>query len=278
MACAVALALGAPGAHADPADRPISALGRIEPGEGVIQVAGPSGPPPVVAQLLVKEGDRVEKGATLAILDSFALRRADVERLTAELENTERGRRRIEQLYARSSAAEADLDAARIAARVAKARLEAARARLDLSRVRSPVAGQVLEIHTREGERLASEGLVEIGETDRMYAVAEVYETDVSRVRLGQRARIASPAFERPIAGTVEAIGLEIGKLDVLDTDPVAKIDARVIEVRIRLDADHGVERLTNLQVEVRIESGAREGENRLGSAAGAKTAQAGSP
>jgi HlyD family secretion protein len=225
----------------------------------------------VVAQLLVKEGDRVEKGATLAILDSHALRRADVERLAAELENAERERRRIEQLHARSSASASELDAARLAARVAQARLDAARARLDLSLVRSPVAGQVLEIHTREGERLGSEGLVEVGETDRMYAVAEVYETDVGRVRLGQRARVASPAFAKPIAGTVEAIGLEIGKMDVLGTDPVAKTDARVVEVRIRLDPGHGVERLTNLQVEVEIEPGSEGGRSAVDTEAGSE-------
>jgi HlyD family secretion protein len=51
----------------------------------------------------------------------------------------------------------------------------------------------------------------------------------------------------------VERIGLKIGKLDVLDTDPVAKTDARVVEVHIRLDGGVDVSRLTNLQVEVEI-------------------------
>jgi HlyD family secretion protein len=72
---------------------------------------------------------------------------------------------------------------------------------------------------------------------------------------VGQRARIASPALERSLAGTVEKVGLKVGKMDVLGTDPVAKTDARVVEVRIRLDAGHGVEALTNLQVEVEIDS-----------------------
>jgi HlyD family secretion protein len=236
--------------------RAITALGRIEPGAGVVHVAGPSGAPPVIAQLLVEEGDRVEKGQVLAILDTHALRKADVERLSAELENAERELRRAEQLEARSTASRSELDAAAVAARVARASLDAARARLELAQVRSPLRGQVIAIGAREGERLGPEGLLELGETDRMYAVAEVYETDIGRVRRGQRARVRSPAFEGSRSGTVEKVGLKVGKLDVLGTDPVAKTDARVVEVRIRLDEGHGVEALTNLQVEVEIEAG----------------------
>ena len=48
------------------APRAVTALGRIEPGDGVVHVAGPSGAPPVIAELLVEEGDRVEKGQVLA--------------------------------------------------------------------------------------------------------------------------------------------------------------------------------------------------------------------
>ncbi len=41
--------------------------------------------------------------------------------------------------------------------------------------------------------------------------------------------------------------------MDVLGTDPVAKTDARVIEVDIRLDDGDRVSHLTNLQVEVAL-------------------------
>jgi HlyD family secretion protein len=236
------------------APRAITALGRIEPGEGVVHVAGPSGAPPVIAQLLVEEGDRVEKGQTLAILDTHVLHQAAVERLSAELENAELELRRAQELQARNSASRSALDAASVAAKVAKAALAAARARAELAVVRSPLRGQVIAIDAREGERLGSEGLLELGETDRMYAVAEVYETDIGHVHVGDRARIASPAFAGELTGTVERVGLKIGKMDVLGTDPVAKTDARVVEVRIRLDAGHGVEALTHLQVEVEID------------------------
>ena len=44
--------------------------------------------------------------------------------------------------------------------------------------------------------------------------------------------------------------------MDVLGTDPVAKADARVIEVHILLEDAARVAHLTNLQVEIEIEPG----------------------
>ena len=86
-----------------------------------------------------------------------------------------------------------------------------------------------------------------------MYAVAEVYETDISRVKPGSSARLTTSAFSETLHGRVERIGLKVGKMDVLDTDPVAKADARVIEVFILLDEAEAVAHFTNLQVQVEI-------------------------
>jgi HlyD family secretion protein len=48
-------------------------------------------------------------------------------------------------------------------------------------------------------------------------------------------------------------VGRQIGKKAVLNTDPVDKVDTRVIEVKIRLDDSKKVAALTNLQVKVVI-------------------------
>ena len=47
---------------------------------------------------------------------------------------------------------------------------------------------------------------------------------------------------------------MKIGKQDVLDTDPVARIDSRVVEVRIRLDDSKRAASLSNLKVDVALE------------------------
>ena len=133
--------------------------------------------------------------------------------------------------------------------------LELAAARLERTRIRAPREGQILEILTYPGEVLGTQGLLRMGNTRQMMVVAEVYETDIGRVELGQSAIVTSSAFPGELQGVVDQVGLEINKKDVLDTDPAADIDARVVEVWIRLDPDSSqkVASFTNLQVTVAI-------------------------
>jgi HlyD family secretion protein len=159
-------------------------------------------------------------------------------------------------LYRQGTAAASLRDQAQLKVDVAKADLAAAAASRDLATVRSPVDGQVVKVYARSGERVGPNGIVELAQNDKMYAVAEVYETDIGRVKVGQKATVASSAFDAPLIGTVEYIGLKIGKMDVLSTDPTAKTDARVVEVKIRLDDAKRAAGLTNLQVEVAIQPG----------------------
>ncbi|WP_019501135.1 ABC exporter membrane fusion protein [Pseudanabaena sp. PCC 6802] len=133
--------------------------------------------------------------------------------------------------------------------------LEKAKADLVLTAVRAPIAGQVLKIHAKSGEAVnTNNGVLELGNTSQMYVVAEVYETDIGKVKVGQRATITSEVIDGEITGKVEHIGLRIAKNDVLGTDPAAKTDVRVIEVRIKLDDSAKVSNLTNHQVKVKIE------------------------
>ena len=126
---------------------------------------------------------------------------------------------------------------------------------LDLAQVRAPIDGQVLKINTKTGEVVSqTNGVVDLGNTSQMYVVAEIYETDIGRIKVGQKATIESEAFEGEITGKVDRIGLRIAKNDVLGTDPAAKTDVRIIEVKIKLDDSKKVSGLTNLQVRVKVE------------------------
>jgi HlyD family secretion protein len=129
---------------------------------------------------------------------------------------------------------------------------------LELAYIRAPQAGQVLKVHTWAGEVVGTEGIVEIGRTGQMFVVAQVYESDIKRVRTGQTATISSDAFEGRLQGQVADVGLQIFKQDVLDTDPTAAADARVVEVKIRLNSESSqrVASLTNLEVTVKIATG----------------------
>ena len=136
-----------------------------------------------------------------------------------------------------------------------KANLKQAETDLDLAYVKAPISGRILKIQTHSGEEIGSNGIVLMGKTQQaMYTVAEVYETDISLVKIGQSATITSPAFSKPISGKVTHIGQLIYKNDVLGDDPAADSDARIVEVKIKLENDPQIAQFSNLQVDVRIQ------------------------
>jgi HlyD family secretion protein len=151
-----------------------------------------------------------------------------------------------------------DVEVMRSQVAAAEASVARAKAELDLATVRSPQAGQVLKIHTRPGELVGNQGIISLGQTQRMVAVAEVYEVDLSQVRMGQTATVTSKnnAIPDVLRGEVIEVGLEISKQDVLNTDPAAQFDARVAEVKVRLDeaSSRRVAGLTNLSIQVSIQ------------------------
>ena len=230
----------------------VTALGRIEPDE-LVRLAGPARPSVVVAELLVDEGDEVEAGQVVAVLDTVPVEEAEIEERRVELANAELELSRMRDLRQRSVKPQSELDRARQERDSAAARLRRATAELARSKVMSPVAGRVVAVHVRAGERVGSDGIVEIADVDPMYVIAEVYETDIGKVRVGQKATVWARALPGgKIEGRVTRIGTKVGRKDVLDTDPVADADARVIEVEIELD-DESASRLIHLRVEVAI-------------------------
>lgn len=144
--------------------------------------------------------------------------------------------------------AQADLESA-------IASVKQAQADLKLTYVRSPIAGRILKIYTKAGENIDTQGIADIGQTDQMYVVAEVYESDITKVNHGQKAVITSDSLTNKLQGEVEQIGWQIRKKNIFNDDPVVAVDARVVEVKIRLDSasSQQVKGLTNLKVDVAI-------------------------
>ena len=119
----------------------------------------------------------------------------------------------------------------------------------------APIDGRILNILVKPGEEVGTGPILAMGDTDRMRVVAEVYETDITRVRLGQRTTVSSRALAAPVTGRVARIGDMIFKNDVLNLDPAARTDARVVQVWINLDDAASTARLTNLTVDVLIDT-----------------------
>lgn len=154
-----------------------------------------------------------------------------------------------------------DVKVAEIELEQAKIAVEQRQADLEDTQVKVPVSGQILRINTRVGEQVnTQEGIVELGNTAQMYAIAEVYETDIARVKVGQPAIINSEygGFTGKLKGTVEHLGLQVGKKELSATssaDPTQDENSRIVEVKIRINPQDSqkVAGLTNMQVRVEI-------------------------
>jgi HlyD family secretion protein len=312
-----------PSATATSAPRVVAGLGKLLPEGEVVIVAPPFGAGDArIAQLNAREGDHVEEGTVLAVLDSerplqaavesaralVAAReaalaqvkgsveasreeaRASLARAETALQSAAREFERVETLRQRGYAAEqayeqrrtARDEAARdverfratlsryssgdantqadvlVAARnvdAAKADLARALADLEKAFVRAPMTGTVLTIHVRPGEKPGSLGIINIGNLDRMTAEVEVYQTQIGRVDVGDPVEITAEALARPLKGTVTRIGLEVGRQSLIDANPAANTDARVVKVTVTLHPDSSrlAQRFTNLQVTARI-------------------------
>jgi HlyD family secretion protein len=305
---------------ASPEPARVVALGRIEPVSELIRVSAPAAQDNGrLAEIRINEGDWVERGDVIAVLDTssrlktalqqaeanLAIRRATLVKLTADLDNQEktltaaleqqeslRDRakwefERLQQLqksgvyrdtalidkrlameganFALESARlilqrnqKRELNGMRIdeigaQADIAHSEASLARARADLefSLVRAPITGRIVRRMGRLGELIGTDGFAEIADTRVMYVRAEVFESDLRHVTVGAAVSVSSRALDSNLTGQVERLGFKVNRQSIIGEDPAAALDARVVDVLIRLDeaSSKAAARLTGLQV-----------------------------
>lgn len=150
-----------------------------------------------------------------------------------------------------------DVDIAQSEVKSAETAIKQAKADFNLTYITSPIDGTVLKVHAKKGEVIATSGFAEIGKISKMYVMAEVYLTDIQKVRVGQKVLITSLAFPGKLHGTVREIGWQIDKQNIFSLNPGADTDRRIVEVKVSIDNpedNRKVTRLTNLQVDVAIQ------------------------
>jgi HlyD family secretion protein len=137
------------------------------------------------------------------------------------------------------------------------AALKLAETNLAQAYIRAPRDGQILKIRTRLGEKVSNDGIVELGATDRMVAVLEVYQTEIDRVKVGQSATISGQSFQGEVKGIVSQVGLQVERQRQATNQAGENLDRRVIEVKVRLSPEDSrrVAAFTNLQVQGKIQT-----------------------
>ena len=197
--------------------------------------------------------------------EAYDMARATLNERLAQLENTKQTleqevNQERENLAQLQEIRPVDVNVAEIELEKATIAVEQVKADLEDTKVKVPISGQILRINTRVGEQVnTQQGIVELGRTGEMYAVAEVYETDISKVEIGQQATISSEygGFEGELKGTVEHLGLQVGakQLSEGSQDPTQDENSRIVEVKVRIDPEDSkkVAGLTNMKVRVEI-------------------------
>lgn len=306
------------------ASRPstVGALGHFVPKNGLLRIAAPyyESRPSVVFHLAVHEGQTVERGQLIAVLDGkpqveaerlraiaqidlardrlaqvrAGTKQSDREAQRAEIRRLEAAHRldelqlsRYERLYESKDVSASALDAQRAAEQASRQNIEAARQRLtsvidvrpeDIRVLESelavaqahlreietrvaalsvvaPTSGMIVKIHAREGEQPGTAGIVEMADVSQMEVEAEVYGSDLARVRTGQHAVVRPEEGGAEMTGEVVRIGAEVRPATVLSGDPVTFNDARVVPIRIRIPGCKDAACPINGRVRVTIET-----------------------
>ena len=149
-----------------------------------------------------------------------------------------------------------DVEAAQAELRQAVASAKEAKANFDQSFIKAPKEGVILKINNYPGEKVSDDGIVELGQVNNMMVLAEVYQTHINKIKVGQNVRVKSNSLADELQGKVDFIGWQIQRQNVINADPSENIDARVVEVRVRLNKESSQKaaKFTNLQVKAVFE------------------------
>lgn len=217
----------------------VRAPGKIRP-EKEVQIS--SSVPGQIVQLAVREGDRVQQGQLLLQLDKTEYlaqvkqRRAMLESARASLRLAEAAfdqddsiYQRKKALYDKKLASSEELEAARTRMTLSKAEVDAARQRVDeylavlniaeddLAKTTflAPQSGVVSELNVEEGENVVlgtmnvpGTVIMTVADLAHMQVECDVDETDIVKIRKGQKARVFVDAFPDTV---FEASVVEMG-------------------------------------------------------------------
>ena len=240
-----------------PEIKAVAALGQLSPAGEIRQLASPItqfGSSPRLSKLLVNEGDFVKEGSVLAIFENREKLLSDLEKMNnlintnnLEISLKEDQIKRYELAFEKSAYSMVQLSQRKDELlKLQKQKIiyvgDKKNIEIDLfnSKLRSPIDGYILAINTRVGERSKNEGILDIGSSQNMQALIEVYESDINRVFISQKVELSSEngGFKKIIKGEVTRISPQVKQRKVLSTDPTGDADARIIEVLVNLNEE----------------------------------------
>ncbi len=150
---------------------------------------------------------------------------------------------------------EEDVAFAQADLQLAQAHLAEAQARYDRTFIKSPINGIVLRKHHRNGESVSNSAttpdpVLTIGDTEMLRVRVDIDESDVNKVRMGQKAWVTADAFgKQKFSGHVVRIGELLGPKTIRTDEPTERVDRKFLEVLVELDP------AANLPVGLRVDT-----------------------
>ncbi len=161
----------------------------------------------VIKQVLVEEGDRVNAGQALAILDEEQYR-LEVTRAEANLARLENDFNRNKEMFERNLISAEAFERVKFEMESQKATLELARLSVEYSTIRATISGVISARMIKTGNMVTTnQALFSITDMDPLQAIIFVPEHEMSKIRVGQSTLLqidAIPGTE--FSGRVERI------------------------------------------------------------------------
>ncbi len=238
----------------------VSATGKINPVYQVVLTPEVTGE---IVELPIKEGDKVKKGQLLIkikpdiyiaqrnrALASLEAAKAGLEIQKANLDRVEKEYKRIQGLYEKKLASDAELENAKSmyyqslgqfqsqksAIMQAEETLKEQTEQLAKTTIYSPIDGTVSALNVELSERVLgssfSQGtnLMTVANLNLMEATVDVDENDVVLISIGDTARVKIDAFgDREFIGTVTQIGNSAKSTGVGTQDQVVNFEVKIL-------------------------------------------------
>ncbi len=202
-----------------PLDDFITVSGKLE---GITNVTMSSEASGRILQLYKKLGDRVNRGERIGRIDNdvyqYRLEQAEAAIASAQsgFDTAQRNLNYAEESLKKNLISQLEYNSALAAFKAAKAALDGAKAGLETARSQvsgsyftAPESGTISNLNIATGQYInAGAPVATITDASRLLIKTGVGESQISKLRKGQKAEIAYPGLADPIAGSVRGFGI----------------------------------------------------------------------
>jgi multidrug resistance efflux pump len=285
---------------------PLISRGYTDAPAGTAVLAGDVVGGGVLAELRVRDGQKVKKNEVIAVLSNYSKADVTVRSTEAEMEKARRQREAMvsgyrtaeiamQEVVVRSATEEAKLkalemqrsgkppDMKELEVKISQQSLEREQAKLrvmketlatDLAQidtdisimtakrdnartdresalVRSPLDGIVIQIYTRQGERVAPAGIAKVVDMSQLRVLADVDELHLGRITTGGKVEVTFRGSTTVYRGTISRIAPTVKRMQRIEPDGASSTDARVVQVEIELDDPSGMPQVLGRETRV---------------------------